>query len=145
MFLRTFGNYDGDLASFESGLDKFEDDRAQQSFKDETDINTIVRRFGLTGEIPSNFRPPLEGDFAEVLDFQSALNAVKDAQASFMSLPGEVRARFGNSPQALMSFLADGKNVDEARKLGLVQAKPEVTRDVVQAVDELAAKLVKQP
>ena len=143
LFLRAFGNYDVDEASRESGLvcDASEG-LAQQQFKEECDINTIVQRFGLTGEMPQNVRVPVSGDFTGVVDFHSAMNAVRGAQEAFMELPGRVRARFGNDPQALMEFVGDVANRDEAAKLGLLAPKPEVTRDVVKAVDELAAKLV---
>jgi len=113
-----------------------------QSAKEECDINVIVARFGLTGQIPQGYKPPMSGDFTGVNDFHTAMNAVKEAEASFMQLPAHLRKRFGGDPQELMRFLDYGKNRDEAVKLGLVPPKPERTRDVVQAVDELAAKIV---
>lgn len=119
-----------------------EEDMCQQSFKEECDINTIVRRFGLTGVMPETMRMPLNGDFTNVPDFQTALNMVREASDEFMRLPAEVRKRFGNDPGELMVFLEDEKNREEAVKLGLVNKPPEKTRDVVQAVDELAAKIV---
>lgn len=114
----------------------------QQQFKDDADINEIVRRFGLTGQLPENLRMPVSGDFTGVSDFQSAMNLVLQAQEEFMKLPAHVRERFGNDPSKLMAFLDDASNRDEARKLGLLAPEPEMTRDVVQAVDELAAQLV---
>lgn len=145
MDFRTGFNYDRDQASVQSGLACPEEEgRTQQAHKDDADINVIVRRFGLTGELPENFRMPVSGDFTGVSDFQTAMQMVVAAQEAFMELPGEMRARFNNDPQQLMSFLEDGKNREEAEKLGLVQKKPEVTRDVVQAVDELAAKLTQK-
>lgn len=112
--------------------------RAQQQFKEECDINTIVKRFGLTGEIPGEYRVPVSGDFTGISDFHSAMLAVRQAQEAFMELPAEVRARFNNDPQLLMDFVDDGKNKDEAMKLGLLNPPPEVTRDAVKAIDELA-------
>lgn len=130
-----------DAMSLETGLECKDESLAQQHFKEECDINEIVRRFGLTGEMPENVRLPVSGDFTGIVDFQTALNAVVEAQESFMALPAEVRARFANDPQRLMEFLADEKNRDEAVKLKLVNPKAEPVRDVVTAVDELAAKL----
>jgi len=115
-----------------------EECKTQQHYKEECDINTIVARFGLTGEVPQGYKAPMSGDFTGVNDFHTAMNAVKEAEASFMQLPAHLRKRFGGDPQELMRFLDDGKNRDEAVKLGLVPPKPERTRDVVQAVDELA-------
>ena len=119
-----------------------EEDVAQQQFKEEVDINTIVKRFGLTGALPENLRMPVSGDFTGVTDFQSAMNLVRQAEEEFLRIPADVRARFANDPGQLMAFLDDEKNRDEAIKLGLVNAPVEKTRDVVQAVDELAAKMV---
>lgn len=53
-FLRTPYNYDMNAAGDESGLRCEDATRAQQQFKEESDINTIVARFGLTGEMPDN-------------------------------------------------------------------------------------------
>ena len=101
-----------------------------------------MRRFGLTGELPENFKAPVSGDFTGIHDFQSAMNAVIEAQAEFDSLPAHIREEFRNDPQRLMDFVADGKNRDKAIELGLIPKPVERTRDVVQAVDELAAKIV---
>lgn len=146
MFLRTMFNYDRDVASTEAGLAcPAEDSVTQQQFKDECDINTIVRRFGLTGDLPLNAAMPTSGDFTGISDFHSALNMVREAEEAFMAFPASVRERFGHDPQRLMAFLEDAGNRDEAVKLGLVSAPVERTRDVVQAVDELAAKLAVKP
>lgn len=127
--LRSAFNYDPDAVSEETGLvcDP-EEGRTQQSFAEECDINTIVRRFGLTGEMPQNLRMPVSGDFTGVTDFQTAMNAVRQAQEAFMELPGEMRARFDNDPQKLISFLEHDGNREEAVKLGLVNKPPETAR-----------------
>ena len=124
LFLRTAFNYDTDKASFESGLDCQDETLTQQNFAEECDINTIVRRFGLTGQLPDNVRPPQYGDFDQVTDYHSALNAVREAGERFMALPAELRAEFRNDPQILMDFLADDKNRQRAADLGLVPQPP---------------------
>lgn len=118
-FLRTAHNYDRDAASVESGLVCPEESLTVQSARDECDINTIVRRFGLTGELPSNVKMPMSGDYEGVTDYHSALNAVIAADEAFMEFPAHVRSRFDNNPQKLLEFVADPANLDEARKLGL--------------------------
>lgn len=140
--LRGFGNYDVEAASDEAGFDTGPDSMTQQEFAKECDINEIVRRFGLTGQLPENLRFPVSGDFTGVGDFHEAMNLVRQAEEEFLRVPAEVRARFQNDPGQLLAFLEDGKNREEAIKLGLVSPPPEKTRDVVQAVDELAAKIV---
>lgn len=133
-------NYDSDAVSEEWGLDCGVESMTQQQFKDECDINTIVARFGLTGQLPDDVRVPVSGDFTGVVDFQTAMNSVRAAEEAFMELPGALRARFANDPQRLMEFVSDDENMDEARKLGLLKPKVEVTRDAVMAIDELAAR-----
>lgn len=141
VFLRTAFNYDTDQASQEAATVIEGESMAQQQFKDECDINVIVQRFGLTGELPENLRLPVSGDFTGIVDFKTAMDAVSQAQSAFMELPAQLRARFENDPQRLMRFLENDKNREEAVELGLVMRPPEVTRDVVQAVDELKAVL----
>lgn len=94
--------------------------RTQQSFKEECDINTIIERFHLSGELPQVLRLPHEGDFTGIFDFQTAANAVRAAQETFNSLPAKIRNRFQNSPQLFVEFCTDEENRDEAIKLGLV-------------------------
>lgn len=138
--MRAFGNYDVDKASDEAGLACDPDDCVtQQQFAEEVDINTIVRRFGLSGELPETFSMPVSGDFTEVTDFHSAMNIVRSAQESFMQIPAEVRARFANDPARLYEFLNDAGNRDEAAKLGLLRPPPEKDRTdvLIEAVREL--------
>lgn len=132
-----------DQASLAFGID-FDpaEGRTQQEFAEEADINTIVRRFGLTGELPENVRIPQSGDFTGVTDYHSALNLIREADEGFMELPAELRARFEHDPGRLMAFLEDASNKDEAIKLGLVNKPPERERSAVEAIDALAATLV---
>lgn len=119
-FLRTQYNYDRDKASNESGLACQDKSLARQEFRDETDINTIVERFLKTGQMPESPVVPQYGDFTNVYDFQSAMNAYRKGQESFDALPAKIRARFHNNPQELLEFAADPDNTDEAIKLGLL-------------------------
>lgn len=124
IFLRSPYNYDRDSVSSDTGQSNELPSVTQQSFEEECNINTIVSRFGLTGELPEPLSPQY-GDFSNVSDFQSAMNAISDAKSGFMSLPGDLRARFRNDPGELISFLENPANRDEAVSLGLVD-KPGV-------------------
>lgn len=140
--LRAFNSYDADAVSRETGIAiDPEESVVQQQFADECDINTIVKRFGLTGELPNGIAMPVSGDFTGVTDFQSAMNLIRKSQEAFFELPAEVRERFSNDPARLMQFLEDPSNRDEAIKLGIVSKPVERTRDAVQAIDELASVL----
>lgn len=123
-FLRTAYNYDMSAASDESALLCEDESLAIQSAKDESDINTIVRRFGLTGELPGDIDMPQSGDYAGVGDFHSAMNVVRAAQEEFSRVPAEIRARFLNDPQRFSDFFNDPSNQDEAIRLGLATRRP---------------------
>jgi phage internal scaffolding protein len=122
-FLRTPYNYDTNAASDESGLACEEPTLAQQHFKDECDINNILRQFNVTGMLPEAPLSPRYGDFTGIVDYHSALNAVIAAEDGFMELPAQIRARFQNDPENLINFLNDESNKDEAIKLGLIDQK----------------------
>lgn len=101
-----------------------EKSKTKQSFKDETDINLILEKYVKTGLInhePSN--PGQYGDFSNVVDYQSACNAVLEVERNFMQLPAQARARFQNDPGQFLEFIQDPKNLEEAQKLGLVELK----------------------
>lgn len=116
----TGNNFDPQKWSLESGLACDPAGKVtKDSFAEECDINTIVRRFGLTGQLPTDVRAPMYGDFSEAMDYQSALHAVMAAQDSFMAMPAEVRQRFGNDPGAFVDFCSDPRNHAEAVELGL--------------------------
>lgn len=135
MEFRTPFNYDRDAASNETALVCDDESLALQSAAEDADINTIVRRFGLTGELPHDVAMPRSGDFTNIPDFHTAMNLVRSAQEQFDRVPAEIRARFGNDPQAFMNFLEDSNNRDEARRLGLLKAiEPEPAPMRVQVV-----------
>lgn len=116
-FVRSPYNYDTDTR--DSAFCCVGESKTSQQFKDECDINTIVRRFNLTGQMPSDVRAPQYGDFEDVVDYQTALNAVIAAQGSFNALPADVRSRFSNDPGLFVDFCSDPENLPELRKLGL--------------------------
>jgi len=131
VFVRSPYNYSMDEASVSSGLVCEDPSLADQASLPETDLNLMMKRFGQGAELPEGFRAPRYGDFDQVSDFQTAMNAVRRAQESFDSLPAAMRSRFHNSPQELLEFLEDASNLDEAVKLGIVDApavpdKPDV-------------------
>ncbi len=130
IFLRTPYNYDTDAASNESGLACEEPSLAQQHFKEECDINTILQKFSITGILPEAPLSPRYGDFSGISDYHTALNRVIAAQDEFEALPAQIRARFDNDPAKLIEFLEDETNRPEAEQLGLVE---KVVAEVVEA------------
>lgn len=120
IFVRSALNYDRDAVSLATGLKCEDKSLTKQSFLEETDINTIVRRFNLTGQLPEDVRRPVYGDYEGVFDFHSAMNAIVQAEESFEAMPADVRARFHNSPAEFVDFVAREENREEAIRLGLV-------------------------
>lgn len=95
--------------------------RTKQSFKDECDINVIMRRYQKTGVIP--FLDQREPRFMDcsAFDFQEAQNLVAGARSMFQELSAQLRERFDNDPGRLLEFLNDERNREEAVQLGLVR------------------------
>jgi phage internal scaffolding protein len=131
MFTRTPFNYDRNDASKHSAKTFPEETLAQQNFRDQCDINRIVKQYGVTGQVPVTLRTPIQEDFVAVTDYHTAMTAVRKGQESFELLPAEVRYKFKNDPGRFVDFCLDPANLDEAIKLGLVperlvdQAQPE--------------------
>ncbi len=140
MFLRTPYNYDTDAASNESGLACEEPSLAQQHFKDECDINNILRQFNITGLLPQSPLSPRYGDFSGITDYHTALNRVIAAQDEFEGLPAQIRARFDNDPAKLIEFLEDETNRPEAEELGLVEKAAAVVVEAAKVTPDKAAE-----
>ena len=133
-FVRNPYNYDMALVSQETGLACQDPSLAQQHMKDECDINVIVERFGVTGHLPVKAIEPSYGDFSGVSDYHTALNKIKAADEAFMALPAKLRAKFDHDPNALLNFLENEQNRDEAIELGLIDGEP-VAQPIVSAVE----------
>jgi len=97
--------------------------RTKQAFKDEVDINRIMKKYQKTGVLPVSQKSPLYGDFSSIPDFEAASNKLIQAQEAFDAQPAYLRKRFNNNPSELLAFLQDESNRDEAIKLGLVPKK----------------------
>lgn len=123
-FIRSPYNYDLARASDEAGLECKDPSLAQQQFRDDSDINVIVARFGLDpyGPMPTETPGGLLVDFSQVGDYRTCLDSIRAADAAFAAFPANVRSRFANDPSLLISFLEDDSNRDEAIRLGLVPA-----------------------
>lgn len=120
----------------------FADDEGltQQHFKDECDINQIVKRYVQTGvwDHESDF-VPYYGDVSEVPnDLMSSFEEVARAEAAFMDLPSDVRKALDNDPSRLGAWLHDPANRDQAIRAGLIVAPQEtvvVKNDDVKATE----------
>lgn len=119
-----------------TGVDCKDPSLAVQSQAEDADINVIVKRFGITGQVPQGVRPPTFEDFGDsVFDFQTAQNALVEAQRSFMAMPADVRKRFDNDPQQFVAFCSDEANLPEMRKLGLAVPEKVIEPEKIQKVE----------
>lgn len=116
---RAPGNYDADAVSEATALTCNDASRTQQQFKDETDINVILERFGVTGHLPVTAVQPMSGDFTTITDFQTALETVRASEENFMRLPSKVREQFGQDPRKFVDFCLNPANIEAVRELGL--------------------------
>lgn len=99
-----------------------------QSFAESTDIHAIMRRFE-NGEI--DVLEKVQGFYGDVTEmpktYAEALQRIADSEKVFMSLPVEVRSKFGHS---FSEFLAASNDADFLERLG-VQVEDTVTPEPV--------------
>lgn len=96
----------------------------QQHFKEQCDVNNIIRKYQQTGNLTHLARQQgVYSDLSKQKDYFEAMNTVIKAQTAFDSLPSYIRKRFGNDPSQLLQFIEDPKNQDEGIKLGLFNPK----------------------
>lgn len=139
--VRVVGQYDAERVSDENGLDCPEETLTDQSFLEETDINTIIDRFGI-GEnpiVPQEWVTSV--DLSEAPDnYMDVMNKLNEARDQFMSLPAKVRSRFENDPHQFMEFVSDAGNAEEMVRLGLAEvrkaAPPSDTDRIVAALEK---------
>lgn len=97
-------SYDARAVSDGNATTTGKSDLVQQQFREEADINTIVRRFGLTGELPQGAVQGIFGDFTGISDYESAVERIEQARAGFQAIAPEVRERFRNDPGVFLKY-----------------------------------------
>lgn len=106
------------------------------------DINTILKKFQITGQLPSG-RIGVYGDFSDCGTFSDIISRVNKATADFENLPSDVRARFGHDASAFYDFVLNPDNHDECCRLGIISERPheETALDVLHRIaDGVTAK-----
>lgn len=92
----------------------------QQSFRNECNINNIMRKALNSGMLPRK-RGGYFGDVSGLqMDYHEASNFILEANAQFLALPADLRARFDNDPAKVITFVNDPANAAEAVSLGLL-------------------------
>lgn len=93
--------------------------RTQQHFKDECNINTIIKRWSQGQQPPPPTGIALYGDFTGITDFAAASEIVANGHQEFLKLRPEIRLRFNNKLADLLDWLEDPENLEESYRLGL--------------------------
>lgn len=93
----------------------------EQSHKNETDMNYILRDYTRTGLIRHAQKNQGRYDDVSVQDFHEAMNIVTQSQQMFNELPGQIRARFANNPAEFLSFVQNPANKKEMHDMGILR------------------------
>jgi hypothetical protein len=111
------------------------EDMTQQHFKDECDVNNILRKYVQTGNI-EHFNVH-GGSYMEVPagDFHTAMNIVAEATQMFDQLPGQTRKEFNNDVETFLSQAPDEKYLGKMIELGLAE-RPEGWKPAEPAPEE---------
>lgn len=118
--------------------------RTKQSFKEECDINNIVRKAEKQGQLPLRDRVAQYGDFSNVPSYQESLEVVRKAEEQFLLVGSRIRARFNNNPEEFLAFASDPRNGEEMVRLGLaMKSSPLPTRGGTDASPEATSTTTK--
>lgn len=118
------------------------DSKVQQHFKDQLEINNIMKRAQNGGFLPP---APDSGMYLDMscTDFREARDMLLRAREAFDRLPSDLRLRFGNDPAKACAWLSDPLNADEAIRLHM-KPKP-VQQPIQQPVQQPIQQPVQQP
>lgn len=110
----------------------------QQQFKDECDINNILRRYSEYGTCDHVMRK--EGRYVDCSDitaktFQEHLDFMMDFEEHFDTLPEKVKEYFDDDPTMLMEYLADERHYDKLAELGVLKRKDSVASEPISDKD----------
>lgn len=125
-----------------SALMCVDETKTQQQYKKQQDIKEIIKKYNATGLLNKNImaNDPMFDDVSEIKDYQDAQNSIAKAAQEFDKLPEAVRAKFNYNPAALLDYLNDSENKEEAIELGLVK------KDIIpekSSTDKLLEEIVK--
>lgn len=110
--------------------------KTKQSFKEECDINNIVKKYdkgrGLLTHV--NHAIAQYGDFTEKNEYQDALNLLNQSRDNFAKIPSEIRRQFDNDPGEFLEFAGNPANLDKMVEMGLA-IKPTPIKETITKVE----------
>lgn len=109
----------GDHYSDMTGLDCSDSkDMTRQEFKSESDVNTLLKKFGVG--VPLQQQAPTYGDADYTIDFQAAIQSVRDLKQAWIALPVTIKAKYRNWQQLLNAI-----DKGEVKPPDFTERKPE--------------------
>ena len=121
------------LGAPEKGLDFLKPSLTQQQFKDECEIESLLKAHNLSqvmGIVNNHGQNPIFADVSDIPDFAESQNHISLAREYFESLPSSVRSHFDNS---LPQFLASLNNPDAREalvSLGILKKGSDKVKDL---------------
>lgn len=100
---------------------------AKEEFAQEADLNFLMQRYTITGEVPKGITGRYE-DFSEAPDFHAAQNILARAQEQFAAVPASIRARFENDVGQFLDFVHDPENLEELDRMGFLSEEASMRR-----------------
>lgn len=82
-----------------------DDGLTHQSFRDECDINNILRAWSADGITTVNASQPAYLDLSNVEDYKASIDRLQAANDAFDALPSKLRYHFKNDPAELLKYI----------------------------------------
>lgn len=100
--------------------------RTKQSFKDQCDVNKIIKRAAQAGGLShvQKYDKAVYGEFDGEFDLLTASVRIKKAEAIFNELPAEVRKEFNHNALDFVAFAGHPDNADKLEELIPAIAEP---------------------
>lgn len=130
------------------GISKFDVSQTQQQFKEECNINNILKKYHKTGALEHANSRSAEYGFATSNDFRESMEIITNANEMFAELPSKIRTRFANSPENFLDFVQNPENKAEMASMGLIEVKaPDrpVLVEMVRNEPETVSKAEQEP
>lgn len=121
VFFKTPYNHDRDAESERTGLVCNDESLADQSFKEDADINVIMDRVKKGAEIPITL-PEHFGDGTQIPDLLEAHTKIAENNRVFYNLDPRIREEFMNDPMRWMVQVRkdlDEANLDNLKRMGM--------------------------
>lgn len=104
----------------------------QQHFKDECDINRIIKRYQQTGVLGNPLEPvpkPIYEDVSNLPSFEQSMQTVARTSEYFDSLPSEVRQQFNYNVSDFVRYISDPDNLAKFQQLASMDNYSSTTSD----------------